>query len=71
MIGDPRFRWRHPYGWRTKLRGLLPFWVCTFLDKGKDCEARGAQHYWYNQDDENSACYYCKVVRPGQLWKRN
>ena len=70
MIFDPRFSWRHPYGWRTKLRILLPLLMgARFFDKGEDCESRGAQHYWYNHDDENSGCYYCKVVRPGQLWK--
>ena len=37
--------------------------------KAKDCEAAGGHHEWYNQDDENSACYHCEVVRAGQLWK--
>ena len=71
MIFDSRFSWRHPYGWRTNLRILLPMRICGWVDKGGDCESRDAQHYWYKQDDENSACYYCKIVRPGQLWRQN
>jgi len=50
-------------------------WVLTLIDmgfaaKGKDCEAVGANHHWYNRDNTSSACYHCEVVRPGQLWKR-
>jgi hypothetical protein len=37
--------------------------------KGKDCESNGAKHAWYNQDDENSACYHCEVIRESQLWR--
>lgn len=71
MIFESRFSWRHPYGWRTHLRSLLPLRICAWcFDKGEDCESRGAEHYWYNQDNENSACYYCKIVRAGQLWKK-
>jgi hypothetical protein len=45
--------------------------ICAWIDKGEDCESRGAQHRWYNHDNENSACYYCKVIRPGQLWEKH
>jgi hypothetical protein len=67
---ESRFSWKHPYGWRTHLRTLLPRQLCWFVDKGKDCEIEGAQHYWYNKDNENSACYYCRVIRRGQLWNQ-
>jgi hypothetical protein len=39
------------------------------FDKGRDCEAAGGEHHWYNTDDKHSACYYCQVIREGQLWK--
>ena len=38
--------------------------------KGRDCEAVGANHHWYNSDNVSSACYHCEVIRPGQLWRR-
>jgi hypothetical protein len=63
---------RHPYAWRTWIRGRLPYVLIDrglFPDKGEDCEAVGARHAWYNQDDECSACYHCRVVRAGQLWR--
>ena len=61
----------HPFAWRTKLRGKLPWFLINLglADKGKDCEAAGGWHRWYNQDYEHSACYHCHVVRRGQLWK--
>jgi hypothetical protein len=34
-----------------------------------DCEAVGESHRWHNLDDKNSACYHCKVIQEGQLWK--
>ena len=34
-----------------------------------DCEAIGEMHRWHNLDDVRSACYHCKVIREGQLWK--
>jgi len=71
MILDSRFSWRHPYGWRTNLRTLMPVVISGWIDKGEDCESCGGQHHWYNQDDEHSACYYCKIVRLGQLWKKH
>ena len=64
---------RHPYAWRTALRGRLPYFLIDlgwFPDKGEDCEAVGAKHHWYNKDNQSSACYHCRVVRLGQLWKR-
>ena len=36
----------------------------------EDCEAVGKQHRWLNLDDVSSACYNCRVVRPGQLWRK-
>ena len=53
------------------IRGLLP-WILIDLgvcDKGKDCESAGGSHSWYNHDDKTSACYHCKVTRPGRLWE--
>ena len=70
MIFDSRFSWRHLYGWRTNLRVLLPIPFSKLIDKGDDCESHSAQHYWYNQDDRHSGCYYCKVVRLGRLWEQ-
>jgi hypothetical protein len=64
-----RFSWKHPYAWRTNLRILLPTPFSRWLTKGRDCQERGAEHAWYNHDGENSACYHCRIVRPGQLWK--
>lgn len=63
----------HPYAIRTWLRGKLP-WVLIDIgiaDKVENCELVGAEHHWYNQDNLNSACYHCYVVRSGQLWKNN
>ena len=60
----------HPYRWRTWMRIHLP-WLLINLriaNKGQDCEKVGGWHHWYNKDNKNSACYHCKVERPGQLW---
>ena len=70
MFGT-RFGWNRPYRWRTSLREILPAFMMNFLPKGKDCEAAGASHDWYNMDKENSACYHCNVIEQGQLWKKN
>ena len=61
----------HPYAWRTWLRKRLPWWLIDLgaADKGKDCEAAGAQHHWYNIDNSRSGCYHCKVEREGRLWE--
>ena len=59
-----------PYRWRTALRRHLP-WVLINLGlagKGRDCEAHGGAHAWYNIDGATSGCYHCRVVRPGRLW---
>lgn len=36
----------------------------------EDCEKVGQQHKWFNLDGVRSACYNCRVVREGQLWRR-
>lgn len=36
--------------------------------KGRDCEAVGGRHRWYNIDNKASGCYHCAIVRDGQLW---
>jgi hypothetical protein len=61
----------HPYSWRLKIRGRLPWFLINLgiADKGKNCEDVGAEHLWYNIDDKNPGCYYCKVEKEGQLWK--
>lgn len=61
----------HPYAWRGWLRGTLPYLLIDLgmAPKGKDCEAAGAWHRWYNKDGKTSGCYHCEVERPGQLWK--
>ena len=60
----------HPFRWRTWARGWLPWFVIDLgiAAKGMDCEQFGAWHRWYNVDDENSGCYHCRVIRPGQWW---
>jgi len=62
---DYLFDWKGPYHWRTNLRSLLPRPLCWLwlIDKGKDCEAAGGEHDWYNSDNVHSACYHCKVRR--------
>jgi hypothetical protein len=35
--------------------------------KGRDCEAVGGWHHWFNIDDKSSGCYHCEIVRPGRL----
>jgi len=61
----------HPFRWRTWIRTNLPYFLVNrgFAAKGDDCEAVGAEHWWYKRDNESSGCYHCAVVRPGQLWK--
>ena len=63
----------HPYAWRTWLRKRLPWFLINMglAAKGKDCEAVGAEHQWYNRDNVSSGCYYCEIVRPEQLWRRS
>jgi len=69
FIADhPSVEYKHPYRWRTNLRLLLPRPLSGFVDKGDDCELLGAKHHWYNQDNDHSACYHCKVERAGRLW---
>jgi hypothetical protein len=58
----------HPYRRRTELRRNLPWILIGLLPKDKDCEGAGGIHQWYNHDGKSSACYHCKVIRPGQLW---
>ena len=60
----------HPYRFRTWIRGYLPWWLINLgvANKREDCEKAGGEHWWYNQDNENSACYHCRVVRRGRLW---
>ena len=64
---------KQPYRRRTWLRKQLPWFLINLgiATKGKDCEAAGGSHEWYNIDNENSGCYHCQVVKPGQLRKNN
>ncbi len=61
----------HPYAWRTWLRSHSPWFLIDlgFARKGEDCQSVGAEHSWYNIDDESSGCYYCRVVCSGRLWR--
>jgi hypothetical protein len=61
----------YPFRWRTRLRRHLPWFLIDLglADKGDNCEAHGGVHEWYNPDDVVSACYHCRIERPGQLWK--
>lgn len=75
-MADPAWRnttWDtgHAYALRTWLRGRLPWFLIDLgvANKGRDCEKVGGWHRWYNHDGENSACYHCRVVRSGRLWR--
>jgi len=61
-----------PYRWRTWIRKRLPWWLINLglASKGEDCEKAGGLHHWYNRDDVSSGCYHCRIVSPGQLWKK-
>lgn len=61
---------KHPYRWRTWVRTHLPWFLIDLgiAKKGRDCEAVGGWHHWYNIDDKSSGCYHCEIVRPGRLW---
>jgi hypothetical protein len=67
-----KFDRSNPYDWRRRIRTHLPFFLINLgvAGKGKDCEEVGARHLWYNYDNENSGCYYCRVREPGQLWEK-
>ena len=60
-----------PYRFRTWLRGHSPWALINLgvFGKGADCEAAGGDHEWYKKDDKHSACYHCKVMRAGRLWR--
>lgn len=61
---------REPYRRRTWLRQRSPFWLidCGFAAKGKDCEAVGGRHEWYN-NGSGSACYHCRITVDGNAWE--
>jgi hypothetical protein len=63
---------KHPYEWRLRIRERLPWFLIDMgiANKGTDCEMVGAEHTWYNVDNVHSGCYYCRVVKEGQLWKK-
>lgn len=66
-----------PYVLRKIIRGnIRPRALFEFIHdrlglfaKGRDCDARGGQHEWYNLDGKNTGCYLCEVIRPGRLWE--
>lgn len=59
-----------PYRRRTRLRQHLPFWMIDLgiAAKGRDCEAAGGRHQWYNQGPD-SACYHCRATSAFALWR--
>ena len=61
---------KHPFRWRTWIRTRPPWFLIDLgiVRKGRDCEAVGGWHHWYNIDDKSSGCYHCEVIRPGRLW---
>ena len=63
---------KEPYRLRTSIRRHLPWFLIDLgiAKKGKDCEAKGGRHEWYNRDGKSSGCYHCEVVRQGNLWER-
>ena len=60
----------HPYRFRTFFRAHLPYFLSSFISKGKKCEKAGGVHFWYNEDGEYSGYYHCYVIKKGQLWKK-
>ena len=67
-IRNPFYVPGHAYNWRTWLRMQLPLALAPMVAKGRDCEAAGSQHLWYNVDGKRSGCYHCQIEREGQLW---
>ena len=63
---------RHPYELRLLIREKLPWFLINLgiAGKGEDCEKVKAEHEWYNQGGNISACYYCKVEKEGSLWRK-
>ncbi|MEO8236935.1 MAG: hypothetical protein ABI793_06665 [Flavobacterium sp.] len=63
---------RHPYELRLWFREKLPWFLINIgvARKGEDCEKVKAEHEWYNQEENISACYFCKVEKEGSLWKK-
>lgn len=63
---------RHPYyrklWWRTKLPWF--FIERGFAAKGEDCEHVNADHHLYNINNTHSGCYYCKVVKEVEQWRK-
>ncbi len=66
LIMDPVPRRRPRYGWRTWIRGRVPWALVDFFPQGlKDC----GQHEWHAYDETTDRCCHCVVgVRPRQLW---
>jgi hypothetical protein len=62
---------RRPYRLRTWIRTRLPWFLIDLgvAAKGRDCEAAGGEHQWYNHDNVSSACYHCRVTRAGRHWR--
>tara|TARA_R110000772_G_scaffold41175_3_gene95770 strand:- start:7 stop:246 length:240 start_codon:yes stop_codon:yes gene_type:complete len=61
---------KHPYESRRWWRSKLPWFLINWgiADKGTDCELVNSHHDWYNIDNENSGCYYCKKIAKGKKW---
>jgi hypothetical protein len=36
----------------------------------ENCEAVGREHRYYNKGGGKSACYHCRIIKRGKLWKK-
>jgi hypothetical protein len=64
---------KHPYELRLRIREKLPWFLIDlgFASKGKNCELVNASHSWYNKGNNLSGCYYCEIIKEGELWRKN
>ena len=63
---------KHPYELRLRIREKLPWFLINvgIAAKGSDCEKVKADHKWYNSVNGYSSCYYCKIEKIGELWRK-
>ena len=69
---DPVRAGREAY-WFMRISGLSPEkYIEKYWDDGRprSCDDKGWTHAWYNLDGKSSACFNCREVRRGQLWRK-